>query len=277
MIFKNTLTLIFFLVSQNVIAQDFWDGKSYQATMRSQSEDGQNLIDLMDEDEKKDLHIIDIGCGSGANTAKLLSRFPFAKITGIDASKSMIDFAKEVYGQNIDFINQKAEELSQINTFDCAFSVHVLHWLDDIRLSLKNIYNALKSNGQGYFLFTAGKKGLPYQAALEKTIHDSFEKDFQSYQSNLHIYSFDEMESLMKDAGFKIELAFKKLNRRIYDNSTLLKDWIAQWCPHKKFLSSENHDRFMDLLIKNYLEEINVAEKDVPWDEYVLVFWVRKI
>ena len=93
--------------------------------------------------------ILDIGCGDGALTAKLVEAG--AKVVGLDASPDMVEAARKrgidafvADAQSLDLENQ-AERFGQ---FDAAFSNAALHWMLDRQAVARGIFNVLKAGGR---------------------------------------------------------------------------------------------------------------------------------
>jgi trans-aconitate 2-methyltransferase len=74
--------------------------------------------------------VADLGCGTGNVTRILRSRWPGARITGVDASPQMLAEARKVAAD----IAWEQTELGTWNPaakYDLVFSNAALHWLDD--------------------------------------------------------------------------------------------------------------------------------------------------
>ena len=96
-------------------------------------------------------NVLDVGCGVGALT-KVVARFA-EKITGIDISSTSIEIAKkENKLDNIDYLVLNAENLKKSEEYSMVFSNMVLMNMPDIKLAIKSIYNAMRTDGK--FIFT---------------------------------------------------------------------------------------------------------------------------
>lgn len=262
----------------DVYCGDAWNGEAYGKTMRSQMEDGESLIGMIEDPYVGECFILDVGSGDGGNTRKLGEKFPKSCITGIEPSESMIEKALENNGEHrIEYVRARIEDYREKEVFDCVTSIHVLHWVEDIGSGLKNIYEALKFGGRGYFVFAASKKGLAYEEALERVIEERYKVIFEDFLNTQHLYSLDDFENLLKGAGFRVDYIGKVLNQRVYEDAEFLKNWVAQWCPHRKYLEEGERERFMDLWLENYLGLGTKKEGGIEWDEYVIVVKVTKV
>lgn len=105
--------------------------------------------------------IIDAGCGTGGHAIPLARRG--YQVTGIDASETMIDIAKEKAGRNevnVDFYVMDLRELGLNKKFDaCICMFAVMDYLadnQDIQKTLLNIRKQLKSASLLVFDFWYG-------------------------------------------------------------------------------------------------------------------------
>jgi ubiquinone/menaquinone biosynthesis C-methylase UbiE len=93
----------------------------------------------------KNKKILDIGCGDGTDSLKLLEKG--AEVQGIDLSKEMISAAK-TKSKKINFQIASADKLPfKENEFDFVYSRFALHYLDDVDKAIKEIHRVLKKNG----------------------------------------------------------------------------------------------------------------------------------
>lgn len=88
-------------------------------------------------------HILDLGCGDGILTAKIVDAG--ATVVGIDASEDMIRAARE---RGLDARVGNGEALAFGPEFDAAFSNAALHWMLDGKAVAAGIYRALKPGGR---------------------------------------------------------------------------------------------------------------------------------
>lgn len=99
--------------------------------------------------------IIDVGCGTGTQTAKLARLFNKSKSYGIDIASNMIYMAKQNYfkNKNINFIIADADNLPfRCHSVDLIFSNLMLQWSDNLKNTLNEFANILKP--KGYLIFS---------------------------------------------------------------------------------------------------------------------------
>jgi ubiquinone/menaquinone biosynthesis C-methylase UbiE len=81
------------------------------------------------------LHLLDLGCGTGASTLALLAAAPQARITAVDGSAGMLAKAGQAdWPQRVSFVHARAEQLAAAGVhgpFDGIFAAYLVRNLPD--------------------------------------------------------------------------------------------------------------------------------------------------
>jgi ubiquinone/menaquinone biosynthesis C-methylase UbiE len=97
--------------------------------------------------EGRGLRLLDAGCGTGASTAALLSVAPRADIVAIDASKGMLDEAKnKSWPPSVQFVHTPVEALADngvVGPFDGILAAYLIRNLSDPDTQLRALRNLL--------------------------------------------------------------------------------------------------------------------------------------
>jgi ubiquinone/menaquinone biosynthesis C-methylase UbiE len=104
-------------------------------------------------------HVLDIGCGSLAFTAKIYSQYSKRSVVLMDQSLKMLRMAKSRLAKqngkvpdNLVFLHANALQLPfQENTFNTILSENLLHCLNDTSILMKQLKNITKKNSKIYF------------------------------------------------------------------------------------------------------------------------------
>lgn len=92
--------------------------------------------------------ILDLGCGTGLLLQSLLSKFPEAKLVGIDFSPEMLNVAKQRLPETIELHLGSSEDLPFAeNSFDLVISTSAFHYFPNPGLAITEITRVLKTNG----------------------------------------------------------------------------------------------------------------------------------
>lgn len=108
---------------------------------------------LRDLDIPEDPVVLDVGCGTGISTFKMMELCENkGAFYGIDISKGMVDEArknaKSLGYTNVSFKRGDAESLDfPDDMFDCVISNYTLHWVPDKRQAFAEMYRVLKPEG----------------------------------------------------------------------------------------------------------------------------------
>src|SRR3954462_3408906 len=126
-----------------------WDGAAYQKLSEPQFRWGLAVLERMDL--SGDETVLDLGCGSGRLTAKLLDRLPRGRGIAVDASPSMLEQARAqlaTYGERVQFIESDALQLELDQVTNVVFSTATFHWILDHAKLFRVIFHALKPGGR---------------------------------------------------------------------------------------------------------------------------------
>ncbi len=119
-----------------------WNPDAYAANADFVPALGQPVLDLLQP--KSGERILDLGCGDGALTEKLVALG--AQVVGIDNSPEMIAAARQ---RGLDARGVDASSLAFENEFDAVFSNAALHWIkDDPDAPIAGAFRALKAGGR---------------------------------------------------------------------------------------------------------------------------------
>ena len=94
--------------------------------------------------------ILEIGCGTGILTEKLLDRFPASYVTALDISPNMVEQcnSKLNHSRRLSFLVTDAEEYCRIgNRYDLVVSSCSLQWIHDRRGLAQSIHAMLEAGG----------------------------------------------------------------------------------------------------------------------------------
>ena len=118
-----------------------WSAERYTRNSAFVVRFGEQLID--DLAPRPGERILDLGCGDGALTQKIIARG--AEVTGVDAGADMVAAARK---RGIDARVMDARSLNFNAVFDAVFSHAALHWVKEPDAVLAGVRRALKPAGR---------------------------------------------------------------------------------------------------------------------------------
>lgn len=155
---------------------------------------------LLNEANKEEFHyLLDVGCGTGNSIERLYMKNPEISYTGIDLAENMIQVARSKKLQGVNFLIGDAENLPfEENMFDVIICKESFHHYPKVKDFFESAYRVLKPGGRLILLDMT----VP---ALGRWLENHIIFRLM-HTGDVHMYSLKEVESLYKNAGFKIEV-----------------------------------------------------------------------
>lgn len=118
-----------------------WSAPAYAANARFVADLGEEVLSWADP--APGLRILDLGCGDGALTMKLVEAG--GKVVAVDASGNMVEAAR---ARGLDARVMSGEALEFDQDFDLVFSNAALHWMLDADAVIEGVNRALVPGGR---------------------------------------------------------------------------------------------------------------------------------
>ena len=201
-------------MSETVVSTSKWDPADYARVGAFVAELGEAALDLLDPQPGE--HILDVGCGDGTLTEKIVERG--ATVVGIDNSIEMVGAAR---AKRIDARLMDAADLKFGEAFDAAFSNATLHWVLDKERAARAIWFALKPGGR--FAGEMGGEGnvrTLREALDEELIIRGYVPPVEA--SNWYA-SPEEFAAVYEAAGFE------RIDARLIERPTPIAHGVAAW------------------------------------------------
>ena len=127
---------------------------NYDAAAVLQQEVANRLVERMDYMSMKPVSILDAGAGTGFISQRLASRYPKAKITGLDLAFNMLKQAKskrslkQRWNKQFNYINAEVENIPLADaSVDLVISGLTLQWCQDLTKVFKEFRRILAPDG----------------------------------------------------------------------------------------------------------------------------------
>lgn len=139
--------------------------------------------------------ILDVGCGGGANIARMLIMCPQGKVTGIDISELSIEVSKDLnFHAFVDkqcyLVGGNALQMPLAReTFDLVTAFETIYYWASLELGFSEIFRVLKPNGR--IVIANEMDGL-----------QESDRDIEHATACMRIYNIEEITSELTDAGF---------------------------------------------------------------------------
>ncbi len=191
-----------------------WDATDYARVGGFVPALGTAALDLLDPQPGE--AILDVGCGDGTLTEKILERG--ASVVGIDNSPSMVGAAR---ARGLDARLMDAAQLKFSEAFDAVFSNATLHWVLDKERAARAIWFALKPGGRFAGEFGGARNLQRLREALDdELIARGFAPPIEA--SNW----YPEVDDFV---GVYEAVGFRDVDARLIERPTALEHGVAAW------------------------------------------------
>jgi trans-aconitate methyltransferase len=262
-----------------------WNAADYAANSAVQQAWARELIAKLKL--RGDEHILDVGCGDGKVTAEIARAVPRGSVTGGDASRQMISFARKTFHAkkhpNLTFRVMDARQLQSVvgratpcapyhgrtvngahgvtrptslaGRFDVVFSNAALHWVDDHQAILRGAAAVLKPGGR--LIVSCGGNGNAQNVfvALRPVMRLApWWRFFRKMPKPYFFYAPEDYEKWLPRFGFKscrIELAPKTVT---YNGTKGFAAWLrTTWLPYTQRVPEALREGFIAAVVERYV------------------------
>ena len=245
-----------------------WNSARYAENARFVSDLGQPVLNLLNPQPGE--RILDLGCGDGALTEKLVAAG--AHVVGVDSSPDMIAAARR---PGLDARIVDAYDLAFPSEFDAVFSNAAMHWMKrDPDAVLRGVFRALKPGGR----FASEMGGFGCVAAITVALCATLENFGIENPVSLIPWYFPEPKeyrSRLEHAGFSV--AYIALIPRPTHLPTGMRGWLETFAiPFTKPLVEERRSAFLDAVTERLKPVLCDSRGNWTADYMRLRFLARK-
>jgi trans-aconitate 2-methyltransferase len=212
-----------------------------------------DLIDFIKP--TKSMKAIDLGCGTGEQTAILADKFPDAVFLGVDSSDEMLEQSKSLETDNLHFKKTTTEEtIESGEKWDLIFSNAALQWSNEHEVLFPKLINLVNPKGQ-----FAVQMPVQPENKLNKILSDLVDEEpFKSYLNGFKrdspVLSIDAYAQILFDGGLEDIQILQKVYPIIANDHETLYNFISgsALIPYIEKLEGDQKELF----IKTYKERI---------------------
>ena len=223
-------------MENNVSARQYVDNAAFVAQL------GSGVLSLLAP--KCNENILDLGCGDGALSEKIVSSG--ANVLAVDYNQDMVNKALE-RGLTAEVCD--AEKSAYENRFDAVFSNAALHWMTDYSSVIKGVHKALKAGGRFVAEFGEHDNLMNIRHVL-KQIHDESDL-FGEYREPCFNPTLAFYKAALEKAGFKV------IQIERFERPTPLGEGAIEWFKmYTSGLIKDFDQKTLDLYINRTMERL---------------------
>ena len=139
-------------MNQQVVTHWNEFSSEYDNLMQKDKSYVQQLENIVSHIDTKPVKILDLGCGTGALTQRVLTKYPDVNVVCLDPATTMLDIVNKKFSNfNVETVQGSAHAMEfEDNTFDYIMTNWALHHLtnEDKILCAKELFRVLKPEGK---------------------------------------------------------------------------------------------------------------------------------
>lgn len=189
----------------------------------------QPFFDLMNLIEHKPkMQAVDLGCGTGEQTAILTERFEDARFLGIDSSEAMLSAKPAVNTERLAFQQSSTEAwLHEAQTWDLVFSNAALQWSEDHKDLFPQIIGKINPGGQLAIQMPYQPGNILNQLLAELAEEEPYKSQLKNWNRPSSVLTLDEYAVILFENGMKDIQLFQKVYPIIAEDSDTLFRFIS--------------------------------------------------
>lgn len=253
-----------------------WDPAQYDLFKEQRSQPFFDLLDMVRP--KRNMNIVDLGCGTGELTHRLHQKLKAAQTLGIDSSESMLAESAQHTADGLRFARGDIAQLVIARgSLDLLYSNAALHWLPDHRSLFSLLWSWLGDGGQLAIQVPSNHLHPAHRIAQTTAQQSPFAEAMAHFVRAVPVLDLEEYCQLLFDLG----CAEQQTQLRIYAHVLVSSEQVVQWVrgtlllEYLKRLPEDLHQSYLEQYRINLLQQIGLHEPYLYQFKRVFL-WARK-
>ena len=225
-----------------------WNPEIYNKFKDLRNKPFYDLMDFIKLPESS--NAIDLGCGTGEQTAILAKKFSKTDFLGIDSSSEMLEKSKSFEANNLRFDQKSVEDMAQSDKkWDLVFSNAALQWSDHHEILFPKLINSLNSKGQFAVQMPIQKENMLNKILYQLADEDPFKTYFKGWKRDSPVLSMDQYAQIMFDGGLEEIQIMQKIYPIIANDHDTLYNFISgsALIPYLELLQDDQKESFISV------------------------------
>jgi trans-aconitate 2-methyltransferase len=238
-----------------------WNPEIYNKFKNIRYQPFYDLIDFIKPMES--MKAIDLGCGTGEQTAILADKFPNANFLGVDSSDEMLEQSKSLETDNLHFKKATTEEtIESGEKWDLIFSNAALQWSNDHEILFPKLIELVNPQGQFAVQMPVQPENKLNKILSELVDKEPFKSCINGFKRDSPVLSIDDYAQLLFDGGLEDIQIMQKVYPIIANDHETLYNFISgsALIPYIERLDGDERTLF----IKTYKERIAAEFPKLP-------------
>lgn len=203
-----------------------WNPEVYDQFKNERSAPFFDLLNLVES--KDNLSVIDLGCGTGELTSKLLDYLQDSKVTGIDSSAEMLEKARHFETSRLKFIQRSIEDQLNVNdTFDLIISNAAIQWCDNHKELFPRIISKINKGGQLAVQIPSNHEFIVHQLLRKVAETEPYKTSYNSWTREYTVLKIEDYAGILFDNKGSEITVFEKVFPHIMQDAEAIFIWAS--------------------------------------------------
>jgi len=234
-----------------------WNPDQYHKFQAERSAPFFDLLELVKV--RTGLRVIDLGCGTGELTRRLVDTLPGSDVTGLDQSPQMLEKARQYADGNLHFVQGDQARLH--DRWDLIFSNAALQWSDDHETLIPDLFSRLNPGGQRAVQAPSSHNHISHQTIRRVAAEEPFKSALKGYSREWPVLTIEQYAEILFKCGAEEITVLERVYPHVLENAGAVLEWIkgTALVPYLERIGGE-----MDAFPGVIAERLNAAMPAAP-------------
>lgn len=199
---------------------------------------------------REGLKVVDLGCGTGALTARLSERLPGSDVVGVDSSSEMLEKASSLARPGLRFERRTIEGLS--GRWDLLFSNAAIHWVEDHPALARKLLSHVAPGGQMVLQFPSNHHHPAHRLVMELASEEPFRTRLGGWVRRSPVLPIEAYAEILNRCGARGFTLFEKVYPHLLPDADAMAEWLSgtTLVPYFERMDAPLRAAFMEALLE---------------------------
>ena len=226
-----------------------WNPDQYHKFQAERSAPFDDLLKLVDV--RPHLQVVDLGCGTGELTRRLVDALPESEVLGLDNSPQMLAKADSVKRAGLTF--ELGDQATLSGSWNLIFSNAALQWSENHGQLISHLYGRLAPGGQIAVQVPSNHSHISHRLIQETAREEPFQSILKGFVRIAPVLTIDEYAQIFFDLGAEDITVFEKVYAHVLEDSDAVVEWVSGtvMVPYFERLGTDK-EAFLDIIHKKF-------------------------
>jgi trans-aconitate 2-methyltransferase len=254
---------------------DQWAPEQYNKFRAERMQPFFDLIALVQP--RAAMRVIDLGCGTGEQSALIAERLPGAIVEGIDSSAAMLEQAAPRASRRVSFRQEDISRIEDFSAYDLVISNAALQWVPGNEAIMARMLARIAPGAQ-VAIQAPRNEDHPSHRIAEELAHEApFRELLQGFVRQSAVLPLERYAALLYEFGLHEQLCIEKIYGHVLPSTDAVVEWVkgTSLGAYLARLDTAGQEQFLAAYRERLLAEVG-DHRPYFYPFRRLLFWGRK-